>query len=689
MVNSGFCIYDLKSTHGTFLNNERLPQMQNIKLRHGDRLKFGALNCDFIFEDIDAVRSESVETAMGDTTLNTVHSTTGLCEPNNDMSVNQKLNMVNSLLEQLKDEKKKPVLDLMKALLQKWCDQLALDSMDVSQPDTTEPEDELEAELGRLHAQEMSNIPTLPLDNLSQSNNIRSGYTPNLAQRSTSVQKSPEPNRLEPNNRRGPNSQKKIQPALQNAINPPVETSSAKRVSSGGPLTEHNSEESMITKRIGPISSKIIARRSLQLMQQQQEQQQRQAQVGNEQDPLAGLAGFDIDPFAAIPDKYVVPRGSTDNGDVPAPIVPPKVEQDGADTLFRKPKQPVSQMNGQQSDTSSSELAPVVKRKGRPPKYPRPESSLSESRNLSKELSIVNSVDRTQSDQSKRKGRPPKQRVNSPLSLAQTNSLPVPIQNANTTDLGKRVRKRNFALDDNHEYEDSTLSSTQSQMNETFPAAKKRGRKSKAELAAMAAQAASLNTTAPMPLSIPTAAARKQHDTPLNTTPDQPPKKKGRPPKSAAAKKPDANNKSPIKIVISLNKQQNPADGSPSVSSFVSNVVSDDAETFTPNTKESRKRGPYKKTIEKMKQSGKTEEELEAEIAAYVPPKKRRTAETKRKEVVTPTPKAKVTKRVSFPKYVEFNEEQQNQLVHSVPIIRLQKLSEDQISKMSKASLVA
>lgn len=50
---SGFCIYDLKSTHGTYLNGERIPSMQNIQLRLGDVIRFGLHECDFEFHEIE------------------------------------------------------------------------------------------------------------------------------------------------------------------------------------------------------------------------------------------------------------------------------------------------------------------------------------------------------------------------------------------------------------------------------------------------------------------------------------------------------------------------------------------------------------------------------------------------------------------------------------------------------------
>lgn len=65
---TGFCIYDLKSTHGTFLNNERIPCMQNIQLKAGDIVRFGMHECEFIFQEIDT---------PSDATVETVDSTTG------------------------------------------------------------------------------------------------------------------------------------------------------------------------------------------------------------------------------------------------------------------------------------------------------------------------------------------------------------------------------------------------------------------------------------------------------------------------------------------------------------------------------------------------------------------------------------------------------------------------------------
>lgn len=46
---SGFMIYDLKSSHGTFLNGARIPSMENIKLNHGDKITLGQCNTEFVF----------------------------------------------------------------------------------------------------------------------------------------------------------------------------------------------------------------------------------------------------------------------------------------------------------------------------------------------------------------------------------------------------------------------------------------------------------------------------------------------------------------------------------------------------------------------------------------------------------------------------------------------------------------
>lgn len=56
---SGFCIYDLKSTHGTFLNGERIPSMQNIQLKPGDVIRFGSSECDFEFHEKEITESSN------------------------------------------------------------------------------------------------------------------------------------------------------------------------------------------------------------------------------------------------------------------------------------------------------------------------------------------------------------------------------------------------------------------------------------------------------------------------------------------------------------------------------------------------------------------------------------------------------------------------------------------------------
>ncbi|XP_063706762.1 uncharacterized protein LOC134835746 [Culicoides brevitarsis] len=53
---SGYMLYDLKSSHGTFLNDERIPSMENIKLHHGDRIKLG--QCTTIFTFFDSKHNE-------------------------------------------------------------------------------------------------------------------------------------------------------------------------------------------------------------------------------------------------------------------------------------------------------------------------------------------------------------------------------------------------------------------------------------------------------------------------------------------------------------------------------------------------------------------------------------------------------------------------------------------------------
>lgn len=64
-ANSGFMIYDLKSSHGTFLNDKRIPAMENIKLEHKDKITLGQSPTIFKFwdsehETLDAAATEAV-----------------------------------------------------------------------------------------------------------------------------------------------------------------------------------------------------------------------------------------------------------------------------------------------------------------------------------------------------------------------------------------------------------------------------------------------------------------------------------------------------------------------------------------------------------------------------------------------------------------------------------------------------
>lgn len=76
---NGFMIYDLKSTHGTFLNGERIPAMENIKLQHGDRVMLGQCATVFVFVDMK-VENQSITssqgTGIGSATANGSRSTT-------------------------------------------------------------------------------------------------------------------------------------------------------------------------------------------------------------------------------------------------------------------------------------------------------------------------------------------------------------------------------------------------------------------------------------------------------------------------------------------------------------------------------------------------------------------------------------------------------------------------------------
>ncbi|XP_063699453.1 uncharacterized protein LOC134830033 isoform X2 [Culicoides brevitarsis] len=68
--NSGFMIYDLKSSHGTFLNGKRIPSMENIKLEHNDKITLGLSSTVFKFWDSEhdasstTSKKNSVDEAM-------------------------------------------------------------------------------------------------------------------------------------------------------------------------------------------------------------------------------------------------------------------------------------------------------------------------------------------------------------------------------------------------------------------------------------------------------------------------------------------------------------------------------------------------------------------------------------------------------------------------------------------------
>lgn len=60
---SGFMIYDLKSSHGTFLNEKRIPSMENIKLKHDDKITFGMSTAIFkVYDAKHEVGESAVET---------------------------------------------------------------------------------------------------------------------------------------------------------------------------------------------------------------------------------------------------------------------------------------------------------------------------------------------------------------------------------------------------------------------------------------------------------------------------------------------------------------------------------------------------------------------------------------------------------------------------------------------------
>jgi len=72
-ASTGFCIYDLKSTHGTFLNGEKIPPMQNITLRPGDIVRFGLHEAEFEFHEIET--TEAANPMVDSTTEQQVNNT--------------------------------------------------------------------------------------------------------------------------------------------------------------------------------------------------------------------------------------------------------------------------------------------------------------------------------------------------------------------------------------------------------------------------------------------------------------------------------------------------------------------------------------------------------------------------------------------------------------------------------------
>lgn len=732
---SGFCIYDLKSTHGTFLNDERVPQMHNVKLRHGDRLKFGAFNSDFIFEDLECGRSESVETAIGEPTQNTVHSTTETSERTEQPppSVDQTISIVNTLVEQLREEKKKVILHKLKAGLETCIKRIMRDSTENSVPDTTELADELEAELGRLHAPNDEDLTQPLAGTASQAriNELQNAVTP-------LVVKSQEPPA------KGHGSKKKIQVTLpqkqpkQKAKAPePTKAKHASAVAATSPETEPRSDNStMITKRIGPISSKIIVKRSLQLLNRSS------AAPGEQLDPLAG---FDVDPFAAIPDNYVLPRASSDGTEVPAPIKTPKVEGDNVaandqSPIFRTPKQgkrapktgAASIANNSQTtptlngETTSPQMSAhgklVKKRQSKKSSVTDDEEDLNQS--LLDDIPTLDELNQSASQEDiplsqlrkavkKQKkattalvpestpkvlppknkgGRPRKTPVNFGTPVATKENAVAQQSTPAEETPNKRIRKRKLASDESP-YEDVRAGKrayTQSQptgggnMNETLPPAKKKGRPRKY---AVDGSPLRHNISTPTPLSVPTAAARKQHNTPelgSTGTPSSQPKRRARKPKNAAAAiepttASPATKQSPIKLVISFNKQKTQGENGSTVldASIVSNTSNVELDESAVPTKKIR--GPYKKKNKDLPLSNE-------------PPKTNRRRTPAEKKIVpeltaAPSPPSKQgrgRKRVSFPQFVEYSEEQRNQLMHFTPKIVLEKIDMAQLEKLTQ-----
>lgn len=71
---TGFMIYDLKSSHGTFLNEKRIPSMENIKLKHDDKITMGLSKTVFKFwdskhNDGESASEKEVERNVVDETL--------------------------------------------------------------------------------------------------------------------------------------------------------------------------------------------------------------------------------------------------------------------------------------------------------------------------------------------------------------------------------------------------------------------------------------------------------------------------------------------------------------------------------------------------------------------------------------------------------------------------------------------
>lgn len=240
--------------------------MQNVILRHGDQLKFGVYSTSFVFEDIELTRSESDKQTTGDTSQNAVHSTTETAErpiEPTPITVDQTINNINHLVGHLMEEKNASDLEKLKKSLEQCLQGLSKTSREQNGGgnEMSNDIDDLEAELSQIH----SNTGIANQVDVTSKLNSSCPVSENVS----NVQ----PQALISSN---------LLPRPVNKALPPTQ-----RLKS--PAHEPKTSSSLVNNR--PVISKLLA-------------------LAENTDPLAVS---DADPFASIPDKYVVPLESTDH----------------------------------------------------------------------------------------------------------------------------------------------------------------------------------------------------------------------------------------------------------------------------------------------------------------------------------------------------------------------------------------